>query len=136
MTKRWSGASDVGEVTFGLGAELDGELLGLPGLGHGSPEELGLAVGRQPADRLIAVEVGRERSSPRRRRAIALLQQRPRSRLPARAVTSAGNSAFDTASRSTVSIGRPNADDTCSRFAIRLTSAVRLWPARVRTSPG
>ena len=31
--------------------------------------------------------------------------------------------------RSTLSSGRPNAEDTCSRWAIRLTSAVRLVPA-------
>src|SRR6266851_4751411 len=42
---------------------------------------------------------------------------------------SAGNTAADIALRSTASMARPNADDTCSRLAIRLTSAVRLVPA-------
>jgi hypothetical protein len=42
---------------------------------------------------------------------------------------SAGNTAADIAVRSTASMARPNADETCSRLAIRLTSVVRLVPA-------
>jgi hypothetical protein len=42
---------------------------------------------------------------------------------------STGKIARDTLARSTVSIARPKADDTCSRFAIRCTSAETLVPA-------
>ena len=47
---------------------------------------------------------------------------------------SAGNTAGDIAARSTASIARPNADETCSRLAIRWTSPVRLAPAAWNTA--
>jgi hypothetical protein len=47
---------------------------------------------------------------------------------------SAGDTAADIAARSTASMARPNAEDTCSRLAIRLTPAVRLAPAAWNTA--
>ena len=48
--------------------------------------------------------------------------------------SSAGSTATDIALRSTASMARPNADDTCSRLAMRLTVAVRLAPAAWNTA--
>jgi hypothetical protein len=47
---------------------------------------------------------------------------------------SAGSTAWNIALRSTASMARPNADDTCSRLAIRRTPAVRLAPAAWSTA--
>jgi hypothetical protein len=88
---------------------------------------LGLGLRRQAADRLVAVEVGGE--------GVALggggndvaqcalvcaggpARQQDRVERPHIAV------------RSTVSIARPKAEETCSRLAMRRTSAERLVPA-------
>src|SRR5260370_885872 len=47
---------------------------------------------------------------------------------------SAGNSAADILFRSTASIARPNADETCSKLAMRLMPAQRLVPAAWKTA--
>ena len=48
--------------------------------------------------------------------------------------TRTGNRAAETLSRSTLSIARPKADETCSRFAMRLMSVERLCPAPWNTA--
>ena len=47
-------------MPLGLGGELGVQLVGRPLLLQGPPHELGLGLGREAADRLVAVEVGGE----------------------------------------------------------------------------
>ena len=96
-----------------------------PSLRPRLPHQVGLAGRGEAVDGGVAVQVGRERVALRRR-CDGVLRDRVR---PQRRVDRAQIRA-----RSTLSIARPNAEEICSRLAMRRMSVERLVPAPWKTA--